>query len=64
LSWSLKPYRELKTIYHAGGDLGYCSYLIMIPEKSIAIIVAGNYFTESIGQLPYGIIDILLEFER
>jgi tetratricopeptide (TPR) repeat protein len=42
LSWFLRTYREIKTVFHGGGDVGYRTYFIMMPEKSMAAVVLSN----------------------
>jgi CubicO group peptidase (beta-lactamase class C family) len=42
LSWFIRTYREIKTVSHGGGDVGYRTYLIMMPEKSTATVVLSN----------------------
>lgn len=63
LSWAIGQYRNTKTVFHSGGDLGFRSYFIMLPEKSLAIIVASNFEGTPIGNLTHGVIDIMLGFE-
>jgi hypothetical protein len=62
LSWFIKKYRGFKTVFHSGGDLGFRSQIIMIPEKSLAVIVASNYDGTPINELAFGLIDIMLGF--
>jgi tetratricopeptide (TPR) repeat protein len=63
LSWSLQRRHDLKTISHSGGDLGFSSYLVMVPEKSLAVIAASNYDRTPIPELALGVLDIMLGFE-
>ncbi len=42
LSWFISQYSDKTVISHAGGDTGYRSYLLMIPEDTTAIITMGN----------------------
>lgn len=63
LSWFINQHRGIKTVSHGGGDLGYRSYLITLPEKSLALIAASNYDVTPIGDLAFGVIDIMLGFE-
>ncbi|NIM57490.1 MAG: serine hydrolase [Candidatus Aminicenantes bacterium] len=42
LSWFLRTYREIKTVSHGGGDVGYRTYFIMMPERSTAAVVLSN----------------------
>ena len=63
LSWFLDRYRGIKTISHGGGDLGYRSYIIMLPEQSLAVIVASNFAATPIGNLTFGVVDLMLGYE-
>jgi CubicO group peptidase (beta-lactamase class C family) len=60
LGWFLESYKELNIISHAGGDEGYRSYLAMVPDRSLGIIMLCNsdYFSRS--QLLNGLFDIWL----
>ena len=42
LSWVLRTYREIKTVSHSGGDVGYRTFFIMMPEKKAAAVVLSN----------------------
>lgn len=42
LSWFISRYDGKTVISHSGGDTGYRSYLLMIPEDTTAIITMGN----------------------
>ena len=63
LSWFINQYRGNKTIAHAGGDLGYRSYLIMLPKKSLGVIAASNFEGSPMHEITFGMIDIMLGFE-
>jgi len=63
LSWFLGTHRDTKTISHGGGDLGFRSYIIMLPEKSIALVTASNFEGTPMNILTKGVIDIMLGFE-
>jgi CubicO group peptidase (beta-lactamase class C family) len=63
LSWFLDRYRDIKTISHSGGDLGYRSYIIMLPEQSLAVIVASNFTATPISNVTFGVVDIMLGYE-
>lgn len=60
LSWFIENRHGNKMISHGGGDTGFRSYIILIPEKSLAIVAASNYEGTQINRLAYGLIDILL----
>jgi CubicO group peptidase (beta-lactamase class C family) len=64
LSWYIDQHRKNKTISHGGRDVGYTSYIVMLPEKSLAVIAAVNFDGEPIIiDLTFGVIDIMLGFE-
>ena len=43
ISWHIGEHNGLKTVYHSGTDVGYRSYIIMVPEESIGIVATSNY---------------------
>lgn len=43
ISWFIGDHNGLKTVSHSGGDTGYRSYIILVPEKSLGIVMASNY---------------------
>jgi CubicO group peptidase (beta-lactamase class C family) len=63
LSWFIDQYREIKTVSHGGGDLGFRSYIIMLPEKSLAVIAASNFDATPMNDIVFSVIDIMLGFE-
>jgi CubicO group peptidase (beta-lactamase class C family) len=42
LSWFLRTYRDIKTVFHSGGDVGYRTFFVMMPEKKAAAVVLSN----------------------
>jgi len=52
ICWKLDEHNGLKTIYLGGADIGYRSFMIMVPEKSLGIVAASNC-------LPMPITDIV-----
>ncbi|UCE41892.1 MAG: beta-lactamase family protein [Candidatus Aminicenantes bacterium] len=63
LSWFLGSHRGEKTISHGGGDTGFNTFLILLPEKSSAVIVLCNYIPAPIRYLGEAALDVLLGFE-
>ena len=43
ISWFIGRLNKHRTIYHTGADVGYHSYLLLIPEKKLGVIVCSNY---------------------
>ncbi|HKS39326.1 MAG TPA: serine hydrolase [Blastocatellia bacterium] len=50
ISWFLGARKENRTIGHSGGDTGFRSNLLMIPDKGVAVVMMSNYD----GPLPLG----------
>jgi CubicO group peptidase (beta-lactamase class C family) len=63
LSWFIGSHRGEKTISHGGGDTGFNTYLILLPERSSAVVVLCNYIPAPIRYLSEAAVDILLGFE-
>lgn len=63
LSWFLGEYQGFKTIGHGGGDLGFRSYIILIPEKSLAVVTASNYQNTPMQEVAFGVLNIMLGLE-
>lgn len=60
LSWFIGNYKGNKIIFHSGGDTGYRSQLVLVPEKNIGVVLACNYDRAPTGDIRNGILDILL----
>jgi len=63
LSWFLREYRDEKTIGHGGGDTGFNTNFIMLPEKSIAVVVLCNFIPAPVSNITNTALDIILGFE-
>jgi CubicO group peptidase (beta-lactamase class C family) len=63
LSWFLGEYRGEKSVGHGGGDVGFNTYLIILPEKALAVVVLCNYIPAPVGYLTNAALDICLGFE-
>lgn len=63
LSWFLESYRGEKAVGHGGGDIGFNSYIILLPERSAAVVVLCNYLPAPIRYLAEAALDVLLGFE-
>ncbi len=63
LSWFLGSHRGEKTISHGGGDTGFNSFLLLLPERSSAVVVMCNYIPAPIRYLGEAALDMLLGFE-
>jgi len=60
LSWFLGEYRGEKTIQHGGGDTGFSTYLIMLPEKLAAVVILCNYNPGPVKKIAHSALDIIL----
>jgi CubicO group peptidase (beta-lactamase class C family) len=60
ISWFLDHHKGLKTMSHGGGDTGFRSFLLLVPEKNISIEVASNYELGKTRDFGYAVLDLLL----
>jgi len=62
VSWFLDEYQGLMKAAHGGGDTGFRSFLLLVPEKKISVMVVCNYELRTIGTIDIAddILDILL----
>jgi len=58
LSWFLSEYNGHRTVFHSGGDTGFRSYLLMLPDEGIGMVLAINW---SRGGLSRSVLDQLLD---
>ncbi|MBR9999871.1 MAG: beta-lactamase family protein, partial [Cyclobacteriaceae bacterium] len=57
LSWFISKYHGKTVISHSGGDTGFRSYLLLIPEDTTAIVAMGN----SENFQSYGVAGMILD---
>lgn len=62
-AWWIDEHNGLKTISHGGGDTGFRSFLMLVPEKNIGIMVVSNYEIVRSKDYTDGILDILTDKE-
>ena len=60
ISWFIGDHNGLKTISHGGGDTGYRSNIMLIPEKSLGIVMASNFDRTPIGEIVNAALTIAL----
>jgi len=63
LSWFLGEHRGEKTVSHGGGDTGFNTYLVMLPERRAAVAVLCNLIPAPVKALAHAAVDILLGYE-
>src|SRR5688572_7164048 len=59
-SWFLGEHRGLKTMSHGGSDTGFRSFLLLVPEKNISVMVACNYDLCRSREIAHAVLDLLL----
>lgn len=60
ISWFLGKHREHQTISHSGGDTGFVSNLVLIPEQSIAVVMMSNFDRATLRPITNAALDIAL----
>jgi len=63
LSWFLGEHRGTRTVGHSGGDTGFSSQFVLLPEEDIGLVMACNYSSAPLGSIRDGVLDILLGYE-
>ena len=63
LSWFLGEYRGEKTVEHGGGDIGFNTYFVMLPDKRAAVAVLCNLIPAPVEKIAHSALDILLGYE-
>lgn len=59
LSWFLGKYKYEATVGHDGGDTGFNTSLVLLPEKSIAVIVLCNLSPAPVSKIKNAALDLL-----
>lgn len=60
ISWFLSKYRGHFVVNHSGGDTGFVSLLVLIPEKKIAVVMMSNYDRASLRVINNAALDVAL----
>ncbi|HEX5734905.1 MAG TPA: serine hydrolase [Blastocatellia bacterium] len=60
ISWFLRKHKEHATVGHSGGDTGFVSNLVLIPDKSIAVVMMSNFDRAPLGLLTQAALDVAL----
>lgn len=63
LSWFSGTYRDRRVIHHSGGDPGFESNIVLVPEANAAVIVLANSNTAPVGSLTNAALDVLFGLE-
>lgn len=54
-------YRGLRTIWYEGGDLGFSSYMVRLPDQELTVIVLSNLGTGRAAVQAQRVLDILFD---
>lgn len=60
ISWFLRKYKNYAIVTHSGGDVGFVSNLVLIPEKSIAVVMMSNFDRAPMGAFTNAALDVTL----
>ena len=62
ISWFPGEYRGQATVSHGGGDTGYATFLVLLPEKKIAVVFMANcdWAGKGRGQIAHAALDVAL----
>jgi len=60
LSWFLSEFQGHRTVGHGGGDTGFRSYILLMPDDGIGVVVASNWSGTDTGALTNGIANLVL----
>jgi CubicO group peptidase (beta-lactamase class C family) len=52
LSWFLDDFQGHRTVAHGGGDTGFRSYILLMPDDGIGVVIASNWSGRSPGARP------------
>ena len=61
LSWFLGKHGTHRTVFHPGGDTGFRSYILLLPDDGIGIVLASNWDGTPRETLVAGVRDMLLD---
>ena len=63
LSWFLGEYRGEKTVEHGGGDIGFNTHFVMLPDKRAAVVVLCNSIPAPVEEIARSALDVVLGYE-
>jgi CubicO group peptidase (beta-lactamase class C family) len=62
LGWFIGEYKGISAVMHDGGDVGYETEIILLPEQSVAVTVMANIFPAVTASISRAVLDIVLGF--
>ena len=60
ISWFLNKYKDNAVVTHSGGDTGFVSNLVLLPEKRIAVVMMSNYDRAPLRVITNAALDVAL----
>ena len=60
IGWYLGNYSGHRIVAHNGGDTGFSSYIMLVPEKKIGIIMASNWERTNTQAITLEILELIL----
>lgn len=63
LGWFVGTYRGHRVVAHDGGDAGFETNLVLLPDDNIALVLLTNCNTAPINAITYAALDVLLGLE-
>jgi CubicO group peptidase (beta-lactamase class C family) len=64
LSWFLGEHAGHRTVFHSGGDTGFSSYILLVPDERLGIVLVSNWEGTPRKILVSEILDMLLPLGR
>ena len=64
LSWFLGEHAGRRTVFHPGGDTGFRSYILLVPDERLGIVLVSNWEGTPKEILVSEILDLLLPLGR
>jgi CubicO group peptidase (beta-lactamase class C family) len=63
LAWFIRSHRGHRTIGHAGGDVGFNSNHLLLPDDNLGVVILANAVPSGITAITRAVLDILLGYE-
>src|SRR6185503_7518098 len=60
ISWFLNKHKGFGLVTHSGGDTGFVSNLVLIPDRKIAVVMMSNYDRAPLRVLTLAALDVAL----
>jgi CubicO group peptidase (beta-lactamase class C family) len=51
LTWGIGKYRDMATVSHSGGDVGYGTHVYMVPDLDLGVVMMGNCDSTPVGDV-------------